>query len=236
MIQGGGLEDGLNKVNLSSEIVHIATFARPFIIDTDSIDVQIGYLDFAVPDIIISENGVAFEDGEYRQQFFNGDRLTIAVGARGRTDLRASDYFHFMPITRDDISVEGRDFRIPQTNTNRAGDHVLIISRGANAVENGVITLTNLELDVHRAIPQGQYDLVIGLDQSARTAANRWIPNYFVPFEENAANQFNVNAIWLYDRFPVMGITLLDENNNPRPYINLVTPGANIAAIQEVII
>lgn len=227
-VQGGGLEDQFNPVSIANQRLHVATAHLPFTVETEATVVQMGHLVYEIEDITIIENIVP----GLGRSLQGGDVLNIGVGAFGRTTLRAGQYMGFNPITRDNITttIAGSDdrFRISDARTDRYGQLMITVADQARTPGTpGKIHLTNLTLDIDRTVPEGFYDLIIGLTNPAGR------------FASNIAD--TGTGLWLFDQFALDGHTAFEgfiemgTHGAHRPFIRTVSiaPGDYVALVND---
>jgi hypothetical protein len=227
-ITGGGLEDGLNETALANRTLHIATVERPLLIESETTQVQIGYLIYDVADIKITENTAAFETAVLSV----GDRIELEIGSFERKIDRQRNMMQFIPADRRNLVTQpdSNPFRVTDIATVH-GVHRLTVARGAGsvglpAVDNpGIIHLTDLALDIDRTVPEGGYNLLVNIV----SGTNAWTSNTLG----------NSGHLWLYDRFTADGMTLMYEfdtgwTERIEYYVEMVTQGAGRQTVQKV--
>lgn len=219
-VSGGGIEDNVNLTAINTQRVHIANFARLLNITAETTSVQIGYLIYDVANITIEENATAF--GDFRQVLNQGDFITIEIGAHGRQFNRNRVYMGFNPgaiITTNGVfrntqmAVIDGIMRFPVSRTN------------ANA--SGSIVISNISLDIDRTVPWGDYDLIVNVQNA--------IPGLFTNnFLSRTVNAATPNVTWLYDRFNVDGMRIINAEGEVVPYVRMVTQGDSPQTVNEV--
>lgn len=212
-MSGSAIADNIYSEVNNNAIVQVASFVPPVVVTTESSEVQVGFQKYAVSDVTITENminGVGSIE--------NGKKLQIALGEYGTG--RLTSYMYFAPLTKADISL-GSDpnFNISEPiqttwtansayGWNQRVIEFTVLRKSKNVA--GEINITNLNLNVDRTPPQGNYDLLIGGD----AIVNNGLP-------------YNESYTFMYDRFDVWGVVEPD-------YLVIKTQGANVQEQNKV--
>jgi hypothetical protein len=198
-----------------TETVHIATFHRPFVIETETTNVRIGYQAFAVANITVTENIGAFAGATNTAIFQTNDVLQFGIGVGGRlSSSNSHNHIPFNQINMNNVTASD-NLRIVSTSTPNGVIRVTLERRTGTAAAAASITLHGLTVNVDRTIPFGMYDLIV----SWETAGNRIANNFLAP---------NAAIMGQTPRFPVDGF------RSSIPYIALVTPGESVGRVRDV--
>ncbi len=109
---GAYLGDFQTYGELSATSVLVANFAPPVSIATQTTGIQIGYQEYTVADVTITENFAHSADVAIRP----GKQLSLALGEYGKGKL--TNYMYFAPIAKTDITTSSDPaFVISDVNT-----------------------------------------------------------------------------------------------------------------------
>lgn len=209
-VTGNALADNYYYDTIENEgIVQIATFIPAVTAEAKVSSIEIGFQRYDVDTVVITEN----YDADLGAGLIANNKLQLAIGEYGNG--RLSNYMYFTPITKDDYTVEG-DKTFNLSNPMYNGGNYLSYERvieftvvRASSQFGATITLTNLQINIDRGVPQGEYDFLVG----GRAFVQNWQDEY--------------TAAYNYDLFDIWGVIVKD-------YIKVATPGANVPFKQTV--
>jgi hypothetical protein len=208
----GPAVDDQNYGELSATQVLVANFAPAVTIATQATGIQIGYQEYDVADVTITENYTHSTDVAIQ----TGKQISLALGEYGEGKL--TNYMYFAPVTRANIAINNDpSFVISDPTTANVTQYqgswshrVIEFTVMRKSAAGAEITLSNLQVNVPREVPEGKYDFLVG--------GSAVVDNYLNP---------TVNYLYAYDRFDVFGVAFpgyitVDTDGAARPVTNRV--------------
>lgn len=161
---GGGISENIEAV--------IAKAQNPITITAKPKNISVGYQDYAVNDIVITETKPGM--------FIEGENLVLSLVAPYGTDQ--------MGFTNADVKVTGGDLEVKSVGngyTNR--NQITVNIKTQSRKEPATITISNVKIGTTRSVPFGAYNLEIG--------GNAIINNDLVDSNNNPINGTIIDSV-----------------------------------------
>lgn len=138
-VSGGGISENLQAV--------IAKVQNPFTITAKPKNINIGYQDYSVNDIVITENKPGM--------FMEGENLLLSIKAPYGTDQ--------MGFTNAKVSVSGGGLEVKSVGSQYInGNQIAINIKTQSNKEPATLTVSDVKIGTTRSVPFGAYNLEIG--------------------------------------------------------------------------
>lgn len=137
-VTGGGISETLEAV--------IAKVQNPFTITATPKNINIGYQDYSVNDIVITETAPGM--------FMEGGKLNLAIQAPYGTDQ--------MGFTNANVKVTGGNLEIkPVSSQYLSNNQISINIKTQSTKEPATITISDVKIGTTRSVPYGAYNLKV---------------------------------------------------------------------------
>lgn len=138
-VSGGGISENLQAV--------IAKVQNPFTITAKPKNINIGYQDYSVNDIVITENKPGM--------FMEGENLLLSIKAPYGTDQ--------MGFTNAKVAVTGGNLEVKSVGSQYInGNQIAVNIKTQSTKEPATITISDVKIGTTRSVPFGAYNLEIG--------------------------------------------------------------------------